>query len=239
MDLFLQQVDMDHNLSSTDVEFIWSSLKGLSHHAISLYVPKFRSRGHMYPKWFTPSLCHSLHKLHSLRRKARDSTSPHHKSAIAIAESNFESMVMECKSMVNAYDSSNCPKIFNYLHSLSKESLTPSSIFYESKSASEDRNKAELFNEFFQSVFKPSRISFPDPKSLPIPAGHPVLKSIAHSEQDVHKALISLDPSKATGPDQIPARVLKLCSYSLTEPIHHLFKTCLHQSYIPFEWRTH
>ena len=217
---------MDHILSSTDVEFIWSSLKGLIHHAISLYVPKFRSRGHMYPKWFTPSLRHSLHKLHSLRRKARDSTSPHHKSAVTIAESNFESMVMECKlnyerDLVNTYDSSNCPKIFNYLRSLSKESLTLSSIFYASKSASEDRDKAELFNEFFQSVFKPSCISFPDPKSLPIPAGRPVLKSIALSEQDVHKALISLDPSKATSPGQIPARVLKLCSYSLTEPIHH------------------
>ena len=83
---YLQDVDMDSILKSKDVELIWLLLKDLIHHAIFLFVPTFRSRSHVYPKWFTPSLCHSLHKLHSLGKKARNSTSPRHKSVVAITE---------------------------------------------------------------------------------------------------------------------------------------------------------
>ena len=65
------------------------------------------------------------------------------------------------------------------------------------------------------------------------------LYSISVSQQDVFDCLSSLYPTKAMGPDGIPGRVLKLCKYSLTEPIHHLFSECLRQSYLPEEWRLH
>ena len=197
----------------------------------------------MYPEWFTPTLRHSLHKLHSFRKKTRNKTSSCHKSAVAIAESKFETLVSESKlnyerAMVEKYASLYCPMIYNYIRSLSKESFTPSSVFYVSNSASTDGDKADIFHDFFQSVFKTNRIPLPDLEFLPSPAG-PALESITFSEQDVYNILVSLGPSNATGPDKIPAQVLKLCSCSLTEPIHHLFTQCLGQSYVPTEWRTH
>ena len=49
-------------------------------------------------------------------------------------------------------------------------------------------------------------------------------------------SIMSLDPSKATGIDDIPAAFLKYCATPLCEPIHHLFVQRLAQSYLPTEW---
>ena len=46
------------------------------------------------------------------------------------------------------------------------------------------------------------------------------------------KALVSLDPSKAMGVDELPPKILKSCY----QPINHLF---LNKSYIPAEWKMH
>uniref|UniRef100_A0A1X7U9N4 Reverse transcriptase domain-containing protein n=1 Tax=Amphimedon queenslandica TaxID=400682 RepID=A0A1X7U9N4_AMPQE len=73
--------------------------------------------------------------------------------------------------------------------------------------------------------------------SLQTPAQ--TLDSIEISIEDVLSALVSLNPSKATGIDGIPAHLLKSCATPLCEPIHHLFVQCFAQSYLPLEWRTH
>ena len=66
-----------------------------------------------------------------------------------------------------------------------------------------------------------------------------VLEDFDITVHDVFIHLRSLDPSKATGIDVIPAAFLKYCATTLCEPIHHLLDQCLAQSYLPTEWRTH
>ena len=82
--------------------------------------------------------------------------------------------------------------------------------FYKTESAYSDEDKANLFNGFFQSVFKSSNSVTHDKDSLSESSTGPVLCSISVSQQDVCNCLSSLDPTKATVPDGIPGRVLKL-----------------------------
>ena len=65
------------------------------------------------------------------------------------------------------------------------------------------------------------------------------ISEIDISELDVYNALKSLDPSKASGCDNISAKILKKCAIALYQPLHHLFSLSLSQHYIPLEWRTH
>ena len=51
--------------------------------------------------------------------------------------------------------------------------------------------------------------------------------------------LSTLNIHKASGIDNIPSIVLKSCATALCEPIHHLFVQCIHQAYLPQEWKTH
>ena len=61
------------------------------------------------------------------------------------------------------------------------------------------------------------------------------LSQITVSESDVFGALISLNPKKAQGCDNINPHILKYCCTSLASPVTHLFSTCLNQSTIPQE----
>jgi len=56
-----------------------------------------------------------------------------------------------------------------------------------------------------------------------LPTIHDSLSSITITVPDVYKTLISLDPEKPAGIDNIPPRVLQSCATALCEPLHHLF----------------
>lgn len=241
MDNFLQDANLEDFFNSVDIEYMWLLLKDLIHRAISTFVPARHSARQCLPRWFNPKLRHALHKLRNTRKLARRTPSPYRLSAARNAESDFSKLVLESKLQyeVDLFSSSNIPAIYSYVRCISKDSVIPPCISYQSEFASSDEDKANLFNRFFQSVFKSTYSATSDKDTPSDNPTHPALRSISISQQEVFDCLSSLDPTKATGPDGIPARVLKRCKYSLTEPIHHLFSECIRQSYLPKEWRLH
>jgi hypothetical protein len=110
-------------------------------------------------------------------------------------------------------------------------------MYFNTKSAATDQDKASLFNEFFHSVFVHSPDLLPSDFSLPPPTD--ILCDIEITIHDVFLGLSSLMPQKASGIDGIPARLLKLCATSLCQPVHHLFTQCFVQACLPSEWKLH
>ena len=94
---YLLDVDYSFLYSSIDTEFLWSSLKHIIHEAIALFVPYSTYRVHPLPKLFTPSLCHSLNKLHSVRHKSQNSTHGSNSPLLMNTESSFIQQVSEAK----------------------------------------------------------------------------------------------------------------------------------------------
>ena len=52
------------------------------------------------------------------------------------------------------------------------------------------------------------------------------------------KLLEGINENKATGPDEIPGKLLKICAYELHETFTILFQTSLNSGMIPDEWKT-
>ena len=63
------------------------------------------------------------------------------------------------------------------------------------------------------------------------------LKKIVFWPKHVRKVLSGLDIDKATGPDSIPARVLKQCAPELAKPLARLFQLLLNKHYMPKQWK--
>jgi hypothetical protein len=77
------------------------------------------------------------------------------------------------------------------------------------------KENAELINSYYCSVFRPLKaLSIPDDSPLLLSPAEQ-LSDITVSEEEVAYHLAHLDPTKATGYDGIPARVLKECSYAI------------------------
>ena len=110
-------------------------------------------------------------------------------------------------------------------------------VLLDSRSATSDTGKAELFNTFFHSVFTSSSFSIPNASTLSLPSS--CICTSRFSESEVFEALSTLDPTKSNGCDGIGPKLLKHCALALYIPLHHLFSVSLSKQHIPNEWKCH
>ena len=101
------------------------------------------------------------------------------------------------------------PKSFwSYHKHIFRNRISPSTNTYNNVTATTPNKKAELFNEYFASVFLPKSTS----KNINLnmtPKTDQEISQIQISEYEVEQYLNNLDTSKAYGPDGIPPRLLK------------------------------
>ena len=69
------------------------------------------------------------------------------------------------------------------------------------------------------------------------PSPHPSMRDIKVSTSGIQKLLEQVKPNKASGPDQIPARVLKECASELAHILKKTFTKTLQLGNVPKQWR--
>ena len=103
--------------------------------------------------------------------------------------------------------------------------------------ASDDHEKANLFNTYFSSIFT-------NDSSVPLELPDYIhstsyIENINISEEEVFEALVGLDPNKVMEIDNINSKILKYCATPLVLPIHHLFSLMLVYQSLPQDWKIH
>ena len=99
-----------------------------------------------------------------------------------------------------------------------------------------DREKCDLLNDFFQSVFT-QEDKGPLPEAPSYEYGE-VLDDFEVTEEEIRKQLANLKPDKAPGPDGIPPGILAQAADELAKPFTLLFRKSLESGKIPKEWKT-
>ena len=89
------------------------------------------------------------------------------------------------------------------------------------------KEKAELFNSYFCSVFRPTKSVINSDVSTSSMLTSTPLSNITVSEEEFLHHLLSLDPPKAFIPDGIPGRVLKESSSVIAPKFFAYFSTTL------------
>ena len=148
-------LECNYNLlmESTNIEFVWSSLKNLILEAIFHSTPITRARRSPYPKWFDSNIRHKINKLRPLRKLSRCKPSPDN-----LLKLSFEEMQLQDNISLAESDSENNlayslafnhdHKIYRYIRNLSDDSQLPATIYFSSEEVSEDVDKANFFNRF-------------------------------------------------------------------------------------------
>jgi hypothetical protein len=128
-----------------------------------------------------------------------------------------------------------CRKWWRFVNSLSgrRDKSQPFTIEKDG-SALTDFELAEHLNTFFLSVNED--ISSLDINSIPafLPAEEPLPKI---SEIEVYRKLAKINPYKASGPDNIPAPILKEFSIELSKPVARVFNVSLSEGDTPTTWK--
>ena len=129
-----------------------------------------------------------------------------------------------------------------------KRSSVPNEIsqtrFDSTLTATNPGDIANLLNDYFYSVFKPPCTSSDCVTNLQPPTCHDsidntlrTISDISVSPTEVRDVLLSLDPNKATGPDKIPAKLLKVCAPHIYSSLCALFNKCLLLGKMPSSWK--
>ena len=242
MNHFLHSYNFNHCLNSDDTEFIWAQLKSAIHTALNLFVPILPAKSTNQPKWFTPTIRHKVKCLRTLKRRFSIHPTGQTKQKIDNIESELQQSMAQAKSdyeshLILNFAHSHNNKIFQYISGIRGQANFPTQMFHNSSLASNNQEKAQLFNKYFYSVFSTDNDT-PDTVP-PTYTSANILQDIEVNEMEVLIILNSLDINKATGIDNISPKVLIYCALPLLKPICHLFTASLTTSSIPTQWRTH
>ena len=111
-----------------------------------------------------------------------------------------------------------------------KNTLSSPTVNFDKTVASINVEKAEVFNQYFASVFT---------KSNRQPGNEPnnILNSANYTEEQISDISIELNPDKSTGPDKIGNTLLKKCLKALCKTIKLIFRTCLNKQCYPNYWK--
>ena len=97
----------------------------------------------------------------------------------------------------------------------------------------DNETKANILNKYFASAF-----SEPGDKEILINLNQiENLGEINVEEKGINKLLANLKPNKASGPDGIPARLIKELSNELSPIFRILFQASLNQGKVPKDWK--
>ena len=231
---FLESYNFSECYSSSDVERIWSIIRSAIYEGISLFTPTTKICSHSQPRWFTCDTRHRINCLNTLRRKHRRSPTPSSERKILDLEHKLLNHIQEAKlsNLVSNSSPNDIGNITRYLNSCSSSRQLPSVISMESVTASDDSVKANIFNQFFFSVFSSHSMTNQSQMRSPPEA---CIDRVNILPAEVYKALAQYKPLKSMGIDQIGPVILKHCASALFLPLHHLFCQSLIHGVLPQE----
>lgn len=226
------QVDFTHS----PPEDICSELTGVILDAVQAYVPK-RVIDPSRPSrkkelWMTREALEAVKAKKKAYnegdRNAYKKARNHARKATRKARADFERKIAD--------EAKQDPKAFyRMVNSRTKVTSSIAELETNGKISSSDAEKAKTLNEFFASVFTVEDLQdIPDVNRR---ADESIL-DVNFTIEQVKTRLLSLNPNKAPGPDNLHPRILKEMAEEIAEPIYHLFRRSLDSGKLPNIWKT-
>ena len=192
--------------------------------------------------WLTPALKRQCNKKQRWYNKAR-------RTQRSSDWQKYNEISKECKRALNqarwrhvnktlteAEEAGNSKPFWRYIKSQRQDTVGVSPLKDEQGYHSDSAGKAASLLRQFSSVFT---IDSDDPlrDATPDGAKFPPIDPLIITDDGVLKLLEKLNPSKAGGPDEIPARFLKGTAEKTAPFLAHLFRKSLENSQVPSAWR--
>lgn len=226
-------------ISADNVNDMWLSWSTALFDAIDLHVPKVTvsvsARG---PPWFDGEARHLVNKKRTSWQSAKTRNTP-------AAWANFRVIRNQTTALLRAKHDEflnslsvtcmhNPKRFWSYFKSKTKSHSIPANVCHGDVECSAPKEKAELFNTYFASVFtQPTHLSSPpvlacSVKPLPVPV---------FTIEEVIKVLSHLDVNSATGPSDISPIVLKRCCHALAPSLTIMFNVSIQAGCTPSDWK--
>lgn len=215
------------------VELFYNMLEA----AVADHVPRVTLR-RRFPPWFSAAARMALRAKETAFRRLRRNPTPESRADFTEKRKSFKD---ECSRSYSTYLSSlvndfksNPKRYWSFLKCFNKKGSVSPVLKKDGQLVADDRLRASILNDAFSSKFSCPAVSF----YPPAPAYHvPLLNHIDVDHGKVHVILATLNASKACGPDNVSARIIRECAAELSVPLAKLCTMSLLQGTFPKRWK--
>jgi len=204
-------------------------------------IPSKRTSTRYNLPWLTNEVKRKCRKKRRLYRKAKKSKAPkdwakfkvhqeNTRKALRTAHWNFINNIFQ-----EGLETGNRNSFWSYIKAQQQDSVGVSPLRRGRQLFSDSASKARLLSEQFCSVFTVDTPSTADIKLCG--PNYPDIPELEIQVGGVRKLLEGLNPSKAAGPDEIPARLLKNLAEELAPAITAIFMISMQQGALPDAWK--
>ena len=229
-----------------DPEVVCSNVTNIIRDAMELYIPgKLVSKKTGDKVWFDDQCKRAARKKRRLFKKLKKNNTARNKDKFTEARKEYNHAEKLARRRYNiklrkelSDGSLSSKKWWNIVNTLSgKSTRTDIPVLKDDQQVyTSARDKAEKFCQTFATKCQLDNAEDPAPQ---VQQSTTCTKErIAFRHKDVRKLLRNLQPDKATGPDEISARILKECSAELARPLCQLFELCFSHGVFPSQWKT-
>ena len=204
---------------------------------IDKHIPRVTSHRASLPPWVSSSTSFLMNKLKTLCKMSQNL-----RRLLKIKRLEKEIETKKAEDLAsfeeNVFKSRQFSQIQKYLKCIRKNPQIPPTVKLNNIEASDDTEKANLFNTYFCSVFNDSETE-PNTDSPTEQTNNnlKLLATIKCTPENIEEILKSLEVKKSTGPDKLGNNILKACSKSLSKSLGFIFQTCLNKGVFPTTWK--
>lgn len=236
----------DQVFESENAETCVNIFYNILYSAISLHVPIIkRSNNSVFPKWFSKSLKDNIIQKRRSHRLFKMSNDVSYYNEFSYLRTLCKSQVKNdynnyISSIENDISENNSPKPFwNHFNNMRKNFDIPNAMTYNDVTSGNGKSICDMFGKHFSSVFGDGNIDANvlnehDSDSVNVNLN---LSNIKIRISDIYEKLLKLDPAKGAGPDEIPPRFLRDCSFAFSRPLWLIFNKSLSSGVFPSAWK--
>ena len=179
-------------------------------------------------------------KKHRLYRRAQRSQNASHRAAFEQLQNKTGDALRKAHwSYVNGIltdglEEGKFKPFYGYLKSQKQDSQGVSPLRDHGQLHSDAPTKAHILSDQFKSVFTSDE---PDPNIRFQGPEFPTISPLVIETPGVEKLMVSLNPRKASGPDEIPARILQVLSFEIAPVLTTIFSQSIQSGNLPNQWK--
>ena len=238
---FLASIDWNDCLRGKDINIATNMLYDILSTGIAYFVPLKKFRTSTFPKWFSPELKRLTMEKKIVHSLYIESMSDCHYTRFSTLRAQCKTLAVICfNQYLRGIDLGlqNNPKSFwKYISDKRSCHSLPNSMFYKQDSATSAQEIADLFKEFFSTVYNNSSGT-----QLVVPTNDTdntsaCINLCRVTMTEIFEGIISLPNKLTTGPDGIPNILLKKCICTIVIPLSMLFNLSIETCSFPDAWK--
>lgn len=206
---------------------------------IDKHVPKKRPTNRQYPVWFDLELIMNVRQKHKAWKKYKNSRNP---NDYAVFSRLRNSVHLQSEYLYNQYirniedNLKSNPNVFwTFLNSKrGGHDFTSDNMTLNGSLLTTPQEIVDGFAKFFADSYTPCNSNR---SSNPINCSERSFRLTKVSEVEVLSALKSIKPKMTTGPDLIPAFLIKDCRFVFSNPLCFIFNLILSTQTFPSKWK--